>query len=311
MKIALISTYDINEYFQYGKEKYWSTPRGIYDAFVADPRVDEIRWFPIAPHNCSFGFRELKRLYDKEMFVPDIIFYMSFCYNTDEYWNKETFPKSKLVVDCGDEPQTKHFNQKRILTSDLILTPDYECYLDYKSRGLNVVYTAHWTDPVIYYPSDSKDERLDVVTSMYGDRGDVVPFLQEKLGDSFILKNGLVDIQNGDLYREAKIVFQKSRNDEVTRRIFEGMSCKKLVIADRISKHKKLEDIFVENEEIVLYDSKEEALEKILYYLENKEERERIAENAYNKVMKHYTTQNVVDCVITGESCWSYLDENP
>ncbi len=305
MKIALLSDYSIEEYKKYEREKYWSTPKGIYDAFLVDERISQIRWYPI-PRGNEYGFIELKKQYDSGEFIPDIIFYMS-CgiANADKFFNKENFPKSKLVVDCGDEPQTFHYNQERTKNADLILTPDVDCYLNYKSKGYDVIFTSHWTDSNIFYPSLTDYQPFDVVTSMYGDdyseRGKYTSYLQEKLGNSFYLKNNLKDIENGDLYRNGKIVFQKARVGEITRRIFEGMSCKKLVITDRLPENKQLSEIFIEDKEIVFYDSKEEALEKINYYLKSSGEREYIAENGYKKVMDCFTTKNVVEYVITGK----------
>lgn len=300
MKIALLSDYSIDEYLTYGKEKFWSTPRGVYDAFVSDERVTETRWYP-TPKGTEFGFIELKKHYNCKEFIPDIIFYMS-CgpADADKFFNKLNFPESKLVVECGDEPQTFHYNQERTKNADLILTPDVDCYLNYKSKGYDVIFTSHWTDTNIFYPSLTNYQPFDVVTSMYGNRGEIIPFLEEELKDCFYLKNGLKDIENGDLYRNGKIVFQKSRYGEVTRRIFEGMSCRKLVITDRLAENKHLNKIFIEDKEIVLYDTKEEALEKIKYYLTHTKERELIAENGYRKVIDCFTTKNIVDYVITG-----------
>ena len=303
MKIAMLSDYSIEEYSLIGKEKFWSTPKGIYNAFDNDERVEELRWYPTPSSDPSFGFNELKKYYDSNEFIPDIIFWMScgFFPTLDELFDKKNFPKSKLVVDCGDEPQTMHYNQKRTKNADLILTPDVECYSQYKFLGYNVIFTSHWTDLNIFYPSFTSYEPFDVVTSMYGERGEVVNYLQEKLGSSFYLKNNLKDIENADLYRNGKIVFQKARYGEVTRRIFEGMSCKKLVITDRLNPNKQLEDMFVEDEEIVFYSSKEEALEKIRFYLNNNQERNRIAENGYKKVVDCFTTKNIINYVITGK----------
>ena len=300
MKIALLSDYSIDEYKKYGKEKFWSTPRGIFDAFVSDKRIAEIRWYPTPSNDKSFGFNQLKKQYDSGEFIPDIILWQVCGPAPDELFDKNNFPKSKLVVDCGDEPQTFHYNQKRTKNADLILTPDIDCYLHYKSLGYCTIFTSHWTDLNIYYPSFTNYEPFDVVTTMYGDRGEVVKYLQEKLGSSFYLKNNLKDIENGDLYRNGKIVFQKARYGEVTRRIFEGMSCKKLVITDRLNSNKQLEDMFIEDEEIVFYSSKDEALEKIKFYLNNDYERNRIAENGYKKVADCFTTKNIVEYVLTG-----------
>ena len=299
MKIALLSDYSIEEYTLIGKEKFWSTPRGLYDAFVMDERIEEIRWYPTPSIDKNFGFFELKKHYESNEFVPDIILWQVCGPAPDELFDKNNFPKSKLVVDCGDEPQTFHYNQKRTKNADLILTPDVECYSYYKSIGYDAIFTSHWTDLNIFYPSFTSYEPFDVVTSMYGDRGEVINYLQEKLGSSFYLKNNLKDIENGDLYRNGKIVFQKARAGEVTRRIFEGMSCKKLVITDRLSSNKQLDEIFKEDEEIVFYSSKEEALEKIQFYLNNDDERNRIAENGYKKVVDCFSTKNIVEYILT------------
>ena len=79
------------------------------------------------------------------------------------------------------------------------------------------------------------------------------------------------------------------------------MSCKKMVITDRLSESKQLDEIFKEDHEIVFYSTKEEALEKINYYLNNPTEREKIAENGYNKVIECFTTNNIVEYVLTGK----------
>lgn len=293
MKIALLSDYTIEDYKKYRRELNWTTPRGIYDAFVADSRTTEIRWYPMPPEDKMYGFRELKREYDLKEFVPDLIYLMNAGPLDEIFWDKTLFPKSILLYEAGDEPQTFQWNRLKALRSDIVFTPDYECCLYYKSLGLNAHWIAHLADPIIFFPTDNIPEK-DVVTSMYGNRGDIIPFLQNSLEKSFFLKNGLKDIENGDILRSGKIVFQKARWGEITRRIFEGMACKKLVVADRLNSNKKLEELFIDGEDIVLYNSKEDALEKIKYYLHNEKEREVIANNGFNKVMSNHTTTTLI-----------------
>jgi hypothetical protein len=298
MKIALLSDYSIDDYKNYQREINWTTPRGIYDAFKRDNRTNEIRWYPLPPGNKMFGFQELKRQYDSEEFIPDIIFLMNAGPLNELYWDKAIFPKSILVYEAGDEPQTFRDNTLKAVKSDIVFTPDYECCSYYKSININAHWIAHQADPIIYYPNYFPPEK-NVVTTMYGNRGDIVPYLQANLGESFFLKNGLKDIENGDVLRSGKIVFQKARYGEITRRIFEGMACKKLVITDRISTGKKLEELFIDGQDIILYNSKEDALEKIKYYLTNDSEREIIAENGFNKVMANHTTTTLINKIYT------------
>lgn len=298
MKIAILYDYSIEDYLQYGEEKYWSTPKSIYNAFKDNKLVQEIRSFPLPQNNREFGFYELKKLYDNQIFMPEIILWMPCGLGPDHLFKKENFPESKLVVDCGDEPQTLRYNQERIKHADLILTPDIECHNYYKNNNYNSIFTAHWADTNIFYPSLTDYSPFDVVTSMCGDRGDIIPFLQRHLDKSFYLKNNLVDIENGDLFRNGKIILQVARFGEISRRIFEGMACKKLIITNRLSSNKQLDSIFIENKEIIFYDTKEEALEKIIYYLSHNTEREDIATNGYNKVIQRYTSKNIINYIL-------------
>ena len=149
---------------------------------------------------------------------------MSCGLGADELFTKENFKQSKLVVDCGDEPQTMHYNQMRVQNADMVLTPDIQCYNVYKDNGYNVIFTSHWTDLNIFYPSLTSYEPFDVVSSMYGDRGEIIPYLRNNLGSSFYLKNNLKDIENGDLYRNGKIVFQKSDLGKMFIGIFKALA---------------------------------------------------------------------------------------
>ena len=82
--------------------------------------------------------------------------------------------------------------------------------------------------------------------------------------------------EHTDFLNQGLMVIQNSRWGEITRRIFEGMTCGKMVICDRLEKSKKLDELFVDGEDIVYYDDIFDCVEKINYYRENEEERERI-----------------------------------
>jgi len=59
-----------------------------------------------------------------------------------------------------------------------------------------------------------------------------------------------------------------------------------------------LDEVFVEGEEIILYNDMFDCIEKINFYVENEEERERIAHNGMMKVLHNYTQVQVVDRLI-------------
>ena len=70
-------------------------------------------------------------------------------------------------------------------------------------------------------------------------------------------------------------------------RLFEIPSAKSLQIADKYP-----ENWFIDGEDIVLFNDKEDLLKKINYYLKNNYERNRICNNGFKKVMEEHTFQH-------------------
>jgi spore maturation protein CgeB len=95
------------------------------------------------------------------------------------------------------------------------------------------------------------------------------------------------------------MVIQNSRWGEITRRLFEGMACGKMVITDRLHESTGLSQMFIEGEEIVYYDNMLDCIKKINYYNENRDELNRIALNGMNKVLNNHTQIQRVDKLIT------------
>jgi glycosyltransferase involved in cell wall biosynthesis len=94
-----------------------------------------------------------------------------------------------------------------------------------------------------------------------------------------------------------KIVFQCSQHKEITRRVFEGMACGKMVITDRLPEQTRMHELFVDGEDLVYYDDWKDAVDKINFYANNDAERIRIAQNGYSKVLKEHTQVQRVDAL--------------
>lgn len=56
----------------------------------------------------------------------------------------------------------------------------------------------------------------------------------------------------------------------------------------------EIAELFEDERELVLFSEKEEMLDKIDYYLRNDSEREKIAENGYQKILKEYTYEKLL-----------------
>ena len=71
-----------------------------------------------------------------------------------------------------------------------------------------------------------------------------------------------------------------------------------MVLTDKLDISRGLEELFIDGEDIVLYNDMFDCIEKMNYYNENEEERERIAYNGMVKVIANYTQIQVVDKLI-------------
>jgi len=95
-------------------------------------------------------------------------------------------------------------------------------------------------------------------------------------------------------YSNAKICLNSHVNPGkkyLNERTFEIMACGSLELCDNTG---NLEELFDINNEIVLYNSLDELVEKIKYYLNNEEERNRIATNGMNMVRsKHNNIERI------------------
>lgn len=75
-------------------------------------------------------------------------------------------------------------------------------------------------------------------------------------------------------------------------RLYEATGCGAMLLTDALP---GIEDIFEVGKEVVTYDSKEDCLEKIDYYLDNEDERLRIASNGQQATLTRHTVSNRVD----------------
>ena len=71
-----------------------------------------------------------------------------------------------------------------------------------------------------------------------------------------------------------------------------------MILHDKLDARRGLEELFVDGEDIVLYNDMFACIEKVHYYNENEEERERIAHNGMMKVLHNYTQIQVVNKLI-------------
>ncbi len=99
------------------------------------------------------------------------------------------------------------------------------------------------------------------------------------------------------LYSRSRIVFNRSLNEDLNRRVFEALCSGSLLLTDRLPPESGLEELFRNREHLVIYD--EENLEELVrYYLEHEAEREEIAAFGREAVLGDHTYAHRADQVV-------------
>lgn len=288
----------------------WSTPLAVVNEFKRIGCETSIySLFDVYDNYVDSGISLLIEHNNTGKFCPDIIIYMDWGRFDSPLLDKKHIPNAFWVMESGDDPQNFERNSIKAHKFDLILTPAYDSYLKYKDKGCNTLWWNHFADSNIHKPYNgfTPFDDLPKVRSTRGPGGShLMDHLSNIMPDKFINRNGLIGEEYGDFLNSGFIVFQHSRWQEITRRIFEGMACQKLIITDKLPEHTNIKELFVEDEDIVYYSTVHECISKINYYLseEGRDTALRIANNGYNKVKQYHTQVQRVENIITKYSEW-------
>lgn len=90
---------------------------------------------------------------------------------------------------------------------------------------------------------------------------------------------------------QSKICINISMKDDVNMRVFETLGTGSMLLTNWLP---TLQDLFEDNKHLVTYRDTHDALSKINYYLENEQEREKIAFAGYQEAIKKHTYKNRV-----------------
>lgn len=217
--------------------------------------------------------------------------------------DKQYLPKGLWVAsETADCPQ--NFDKHQVLADryHTLLCPAYDSTEKFKALGYDCIWWTHFADTRTQYPVwfNINSDGLPPVRSTRGIGGSqFLDVLQNIMPKKFINKNGMSGNVYGNFLARGSITIQNSRHHELSRRIFEGMACGSMVLTDRLPEYTNIDSLFTEDEDIVYYDGPSECISKINYYLRNDDDRKRIAENGYRKVLADHTQVQRVDTIIS------------
>ena len=280
----------------------WSTPLGL--RWELESREHDIRVYNLYHANGDFLPRKKIRSYSGDCFNrfsvdyrngyrPDAVVVMD--YGPFDYVGMDArfFPDVAFVLEAGDTPQSLQFHAQKVCKFHGVVTPDYESAKAFGTLGVDSEWMVHWADHRIFNPEEDVDPEFDVVSTCGGRR--VTAEIQEVMGSRFNNERYFYGRDHARRLRMGNIVFQCSQFGEITRRIFEGMACGRMVLTDRLNPSTHIVDLFVYGEYVVFYDDAKDAIDKINYYTNHPDEREAIAANGLRKVMEGHTVSHRVD----------------
>jgi hypothetical protein len=272
--------------YDYKDGEVWSTPMALVNEFK------ERNWLvDIIKTNDT----DLKNWVDSKP-QTDIVLFMDWGRFDSQYLNKDLVT-AFWIQESGDDPQNFERNYPKANRFHYTITPDKQSAIEYRNRGINAEWVNHFADTAVQFPMNLEPQYVAVTTRGFGN-SEFLDYLTNWAEGAVGNRNGLGPKEHTEFLNTGLMVIQNSRWKEITRRIFEGMACGKMVLTDNLAPETGLRDMFIDGEDIVYYDDMFDCIEKMNYYNENEEERERIAHNGMIKVLHNYTQIQVVDKLI-------------
>lgn len=212
--------------------------------------------------------------YDETGWVPDLSSYKQL--------------KLHWVIDChcGGIPRYLDFSKRSKINIHLNSSQQY---IQYFVGACDKAYwfpNAYPDDLIVHKQEIQKTVDIGFCGSMIADRSQWTGLLEKRYGerfqkDIFVIGDGMVDAINS-----YKIAINKSIADDLNYRVFETLGTKTFLITNNVP---NIDRIFKDAEHCVMYNSFEDMIKKIDYYLENVEETNRIATSGYKHVQKNHT----------------------
>jgi len=276
--------------YDYKDGETWSTPLALLNEFKERGWETEI--VPITANDDS-----ALQLWIQQDIPTDIVLFMDWGRIDSKWLDKNLKPNTFWIQESGDDPQNFERNYPKAHRFHYTITPDKQSAQEYRNRGINAEWVNHFADTKVQFPMNLEPQYV-AVTSRGRGGSEFLDYLTNWAEGAIGNRNGMGPKEHTEFLNSGIMVIQNSRHKEITRRLFEGMACGKMVLTDNLPPETGLRDIFIEGEDIVYYDDMFDCIEKMNYYNENEEERERIAHNGMMKVLHNYTQIQVVDKLI-------------
>jgi len=203
--------------------------------------------------------------------------------------NKPTVGKNIFVA---TDPHVINYGKQRALADEF-----YCMQTPYMANGDKYLPYAH--DPIWHghYPEKEADKYdVALVGLHYQHRTDLINNLRNK-GMTCYYDLGPAYDKLNDIYHGTQIGINWSSLKDLTARVFELTGMKRLAVVNHVP---DLDKFFVGGQDLIVFNSLSEAVEKIEYYRTHRDEAQAIAQRGYDKVQQH-TWDARVDQILNGK----------
>jgi glycosyltransferase involved in cell wall biosynthesis len=207
-------------------------------------------------------------------------------FSGDEDFSKEwfDFARESDLVFCASEYGFKIHKEKGIRSEILRFAVDDKLFKPItKNRILDLVFIGR-----NLYDREKKFSKMILpLIKKYGKKIHLFGFGWEKFKDICCVHEPVFWYLQPLIYSCSKISLNVHRFSYIVNfRTFETLACKTFLLSDYIN---ELEKLFENKRDIVMAYDEKEIIELAQYYLDDEEEREKIATSGYEKVIKNHT----------------------
>jgi spore maturation protein CgeB len=237
----------------------------------------------------------------------DALFYVLFQDDVDKDVMKQISRSDTVTIGfgCDDHWRFDDFSRYWAPCFNWWVTTADSAIGKFKGIGYENVIKSQWAcaDSVYYPRKVPRDIDVSFVGQPHGNRKQIISFVEGKgidiktygLGwkdDSRISFDEMIDI-----FCKSKINLNLSKSStgelqQIKGRVFEVPGCRAFLLTDPAE---SLEQYYEIGKDLVVYESPQDMIDKIKYYLEHDAEREKIAKAGYERTIKEHTWKHRFD----------------
>lgn len=290
--------------YDYGN-KDWGLSFEHYNFYHTLLKMDySLIYFDYDRLNQKYGIKKMSEMLREAVYYyqPDILFYFNFHdWIEHSVWREISAELPiKTIIWLADDQWRYEETRPVWELFNLVVTTDRKGYEKRMKGGFTNVLLSQWACNHFLYKNLNLPRIYDVsfVGRTYGKRQEFIETLKKQginvtaFGQGGENGNRVSQADLIKIYNQSKISLNisfASKGNKILAikgRDFEAPGCGSLLLTKDTE---EIAEYFVLGKEIMTYQDTNDAAEEIKYYLKNEDERDKIAKNGYDRVMREHT----------------------